>query len=74
MNKAIDLAKSVGMEPPFVPLGPFDMNKDTMGAGVAVLMVLRSLNPGRYGAYSQFDTIRKIRSIFKLIHDFLRRM
>ena len=64
MNKAIDLAKSVGMEPPFVPLGPFDMNKDTMGVGVAVLMVLRSLNPGRYGAYSQFDTIRKIRSVY----------
>ena len=50
MNKAIELSESIGIEPPFVPLGPFDLKGDSMGVGMAVLMVLKSLTPGRYGS------------------------
>ena len=50
MNKAIELSESIGIEPPFVPLGPFDLNGDSMDVGMAVLMVLKSLTPGRYGS------------------------
>ena len=64
IKKIVKLAESVGINPPFAPLGPFEMKKDIMGVGIAVIMVLRSLDPGRYKNYCQFDTLRKLRSAF----------
>lgn len=49
------------MDPVFKPLGPFP-NDDVQGIFVAVMMLQRSLEPGRHATYSQFQTIKKLRS------------
>lgn len=52
--------KQVGVEPDFPPLGPHPV-WDSFGVRVAIAMVLKSLQPGRYHAdYQQFETIRKL--------------
>lgn len=63
MHQLLETWKLVGIPPPLPPLGPFPM-EDIHGVGVAISMLLRSLNPGRYGDYTQFATIRKERSCF----------
>jgi hypothetical protein len=52
--------KKVGLHPQFPPLGPFPVC-DLLGLGVAVAMLLKSLEPGRYSPkYQQFETVRKL--------------
>ena len=64
VKRIITLSELVGINPPFAPLGPFEMKKDRMEVGITVIMVLCSLDPGQYRNYCQFDTIRKLRSAF----------
>ena len=61
VNRLIKLSHDVGVEPVFEPLGPFPL-EDVQGIFVAVMMLQRSLEPGRHATYSQFQTIRKLRS------------
>jgi hypothetical protein len=56
----------VGVMPPFPPLGPHPVG-DSFGYGVAIAMVLKSLDPGRYAAHQQFESIRKMRATFSNI-------
>jgi len=57
MVQQLDL---VGLDPQFPSLGPYPIG-DSFGVRVAVAMVLKSLQPGRYhGDYQQFETIRKL--------------
>jgi len=57
MVQQLDL---VGVDPQFPPLGPYPVG-DSFGVRVAIAMVLKSLQPGRYyGDYQQFETIRKM--------------
>jgi hypothetical protein len=44
----INLLQQMGVEPQYPPLGPFPVGDD-LGYGVAVAMVLKSLEPGKYG-------------------------
>lgn len=60
-NKMVDVLKRVNVDPQVAPLGPFPKH-DIMGISVAIAVVLRSLDPGKYANYSQYDTIRKLRS------------
>jgi hypothetical protein len=56
--------EKVGMDPQFPPLGPFPV-QDSLGMGVAVAMLLKPLELGRYNAtYQQLETIRKLRAGF----------
>ena len=64
VEKSIRTLETVGVNPQFEPLGPFPKTKDIQGISVAITMVLRSLDPGRYALYSQFETIRKLRSAY----------
>lgn len=58
----------VGLAPQFPPLGPFPVC-DSLGLGVAVAMLMKSLEPGRHSAtYQQFETIRKLRAGFSNIY------
>ena len=57
----------LGVPPSFPPLGPFPM-EDVQGIGVAIGMLYRSMDPGRYGDYTQFGTIRKLRSAFSNVY------
>jgi hypothetical protein len=60
--------EKVGMTPQFPPLGPFPV-RDSLGMAVAVAMLLKSLEPGRYNTtYQQFETVRKLRAGFSNIY------
>ena len=63
LQQLLDTWDLVGIPPPMPDLGPFPMT-DVHGVGVAISMLMRSLNPGKYGDYTQFATIRKERSCF----------
>ena len=63
IDKLIKLADRIGVEPTLEPIGPFPCY-DYQGIFVAVAMLQRSLEPGRYALYSQFQTIRKLRSAY----------
>jgi hypothetical protein len=58
----------VGLEPYFPALGPFQV-EDLLGLRVAIAMLLKSLEPGRYNErYQQFETIRKLRAGYANIY------
>lgn len=58
----------VGLRPEFPALGPFPVG-DWFGVRVAVAMLLKSLEPGRYHeSYQQFETIRKLRAGYSNIY------
>ena len=62
------LWESVGIVPTFQALGPFPVG-DTMGYGLAIAMLLKSLEPGRYSSnYQQFETIRRLRAGFSNVY------
>ena len=63
LQQLLNTWELVGIPPPMPDLGPFPLT-DVQGVGVAISMLLRSLNPGKYGDYTQFATIRKERSCF----------
>ena len=44
-------------------MGPFPL-LDTFGIGSALVMLKRSMMPGKYGDHIQYDTLRKYRSAF----------
>ena len=48
--------------------GPFPVS-DVLGLRVAIGMLIKSLEPGRYSkSYQQFETIRKLRAAFSNMH------
>eukprot|EP00957_Ditylum_brightwellii_P182470 13900205-Ditylum_brightwellii.AAC.2 len=55
--------KLMHIDPQLLPLGPFP-SIDIQGLGAAVAMLLKSLEPGRYEAYTQFVSMRKLRSAY----------
>ena len=68
VNQMLRLWDKVGIVPTFQPLGPFPVG-DTMGYGLAIAMVLKSLEPGKYNSnHQQFETIRHLRSGFSNVY------
>ena len=63
VDRLIKLASDANIEPVFEPLGPFP-EEDVQGVFVALSMLQRSLEPGKHATYSQFQTIRKLRSAY----------
>ena len=63
MEKMLKRSAELGIDPSFAALGPFPL-EDIQGVNVAIHMLRRSLDPGRYASYSQFETIRKFRATF----------
>ena len=63
-RKMIASCKRMNLQGPFYPPGPLPLD-DHCGYEVALLMVVASLEKGRYSnTHKQWDTIRKIRSTF----------
>jgi hypothetical protein len=61
VKQLVRLWDQVGLSPELPALGPFPV-KDSVGFRVAVGMLLKSLEPGRYNQdYQQYETIRKLR-------------
>ncbi len=61
IRQTVRLLEPLGRQPQYPRLGPFPV-EDTLGYGVAVAMLLKSLEPGRYDTHQQFATIRKLRA------------
>lgn len=61
VRHTISLLTSVGLAPPFPALGPFPL-ADTFGYAMAIAMLLKSCQAGKYAAYQQFETVRKLRA------------
>jgi len=68
VRKGLLIALQAGMPPPYVPLGPFPV-RDTLGYGVAVQMLVASRGKGKYADYTQFQTIRKLRSAYSNLYE-----
>jgi hypothetical protein len=57
-------AQGMGFEPPYSAPGPLPLY-DHCGYKVAILMVAKSLEPGRHSeSHMQWDTVRKLRATF----------
>ena len=57
-------SKSLGYEHPYSPPGPLP-SYDHCGYKIAIIMVAKSLEPGRYSeSHMQWDTVRKLRATF----------
>ena len=64
VRKACENSEQVDMSMPFQPLSPMPVD-DITGHRAAIHMLLCSLEEGTYSKdYKQFDTIRKMRSLF----------
>jgi hypothetical protein len=66
-TRALDSAHSVGIIDSFPAMGPFPV-ADTFGMKAAVVMLLKSLDVGKYASNIQFSTMRKMHSVFSNIH------
>ncbi len=61
-KRGLSIASSLGFAHTlFRPMGPFPV-VDSMGMGVAVVMLQRSLDKGKHDRNIQFETVRKFRS------------
>lgn len=64
LDQLIRVWDSLLDSPPVLPaLGPFPLY-DCFGVTVAVGMLVKSLTPGKYADYTQFETMRKLRSAY----------
>jgi hypothetical protein len=63
MGHMVKMWARVGLTPSFPPLGPYPV-ADSFGFSVAIAMVMKSLEPGKYGSHQQFKTIQKLRSAY----------
>ena len=60
------LGNLIGLTKLFPAMGPFPL-EDIIGMGIAVCMLQRSLEKGRYRDTLQFETVRKLRSTYSNI-------
>lgn len=64
LNQLIRLwCDQIGVDPQLPALGPFPAH-DAFGVTAAVAMLAKSLEPGRYKHYTQFETMRKLRASY----------
>jgi hypothetical protein len=64
----VRLWSKVGLAPKLPPLGPYPV-LDSLGMGVAIAMLLKTLEPGKYSPqYQQFETVRKLRAAYSNVY------
>lgn len=61
--QSLRLYELVRLKPNYPHLGPFPL-EDVQAFGTAVIMLLKSIEPGKYAGYTQFETIRKFCSAY----------
>jgi hypothetical protein len=66
-TQMVKLWETAGLPPLLPSRGPFPV-VDSFGYGVAIAMVLKSLEPGKYNNFQQFETIRKLRAGYSNIY------
>jgi len=63
MGPMVKMWARVRLTPSFLPLGPYPV-ADPFGFLVAIAMVMKSLEPGKYASHQQFETIRKLHAAY----------
>jgi hypothetical protein len=64
IKEGVELSEFVGIEPPYVPVGPLP-STDHCGYAMAILTLLKSRQKGKYhSSHQQWETIRKFRTAF----------
>ena len=71
--KIVRLEKELNLQSTFPSMGPFPV-KDVLGMGIVVCMLRRSLEKGRYKDTLQYETMRKLRSVYSNIWHASREM
>jgi hypothetical protein len=66
-TKLEGIGDSLGMESVSPPMGPYS-TEDTMGMGLAVCILIRTLDPGRTEDLVQFSTARYLRSAYSSMY------
>jgi hypothetical protein len=61
-----EIGDTLGMRAVCPPLGPYS-EEDTFGMGLAVCILIRSLDPGKTEEFIQFSTARGLRSVYSNI-------
>jgi hypothetical protein len=61
VNQLLNLWQQLNVTPTLPIIGPHPV-ADTFGYAVAIAMVLKSRDKGRYAAHQQYETIRKLRA------------
>ena len=61
--KLAEIGMRLGLKNILPVMGPFPL-EDSLGMGLAVGMLIRSLDKGRYQSTLQFESVRKMRSAF----------
>jgi hypothetical protein len=67
VHQTVNLLKPLGIQPQYPQPGPFPLD-DSLGYGVAIAMLLKSLEPGRYDDYQQFNMIHKLRAGYQNVY------
>jgi len=67
VKQLLRLWGGAGLDTVLPPRGPYPV-EDSFGMSVAITMVLKSLEPGRYQEHQQFETIRKLRSTYSNLY------
>jgi hypothetical protein len=67
VNQTREIWDSLGLEPTFESRGPFS-NKDIFGYSVAIAMISKLQEKGRYKSYQQYETIQKSRMGFSSVY------
>ena len=62
-RKIVLVSNKLGLEDVLPIMGPFPLT-DTQGMGIAVSVLMRSLDKGRYQNTLQYESVRKMRSAF----------
>lgn len=57
--QTVKILKQVKLEPPYPPLEPLPVI-DNLGYAIAITMILKSSETGKYAEYQQFESIRKL--------------
>ena len=69
LRKGRRMSEELGLKPQPLVMGPWPMS-DLVGFQVAIEMLRASQKPGKNSSnYSQFDTIRKMRTAYSIAHD-----
>ncbi len=63
MGHMVKMWTRVRLTPSFPPLGPYPVAV-SFGFSVAIAIVMKSLEPGKYALHQQFETIRKLRGAY----------
>jgi hypothetical protein len=66
-RKLEGIGRSLGIESVSPHLGPYS-TQDTMGMGLAVCILIRTLDPGRTEELIQFSTARYLRSLYSSVY------